>query len=195
LVRASVSLNSFLIRDHGVFSPLFMMYHGNFSLSIVTPRRRVQLEEDPIVAHLIVFSQCTAKVDPETRSKSTFISSMLTMSLALYLPALSPAFTKSAYPALMSSFYLIFCAMLVMRRRKATYLHKCPIDSTVNGAGRQVLGSAVHSPYLSSKHIQSDNAIVVPQFPVHCQHLIQSLSVCLGSSSIMNFLLVQKGMS
>jgi hypothetical protein len=43
-----------------------MMYGGNFSPSIVTPRRTVHLEEEPIVEHPIIFSPHPAKVDPET---------------------------------------------------------------------------------------------------------------------------------
>jgi hypothetical protein len=74
-----------------------------------------------------------------------------------------------------------------------TILEQVPIDLTANGAERQVLGYAVHSPYLSSKYIQSENAIIVPQSTVHCQHLVQSFSARLGYSLIMDSLLVQKG--
>jgi hypothetical protein len=108
-----------------VFVALEMMDGGNFSPSIVTPRRTVHLEEDTVVAHPLIFYPRPAKVDPETRSKSTFVSSMFTMSLALYSPALSPAFTKATYPALTTSSYLVFFATWMLRRQTTPHLRKC----------------------------------------------------------------------
>jgi hypothetical protein len=71
-------------------------------------------------------------------------------------------------------------------------LAQLSIDATANGSERQVLDSTIHSPYLSSRHIMGDDAISVPHFTVQCQHLVQSITICLGSPSDMQCLFVQE---
>jgi hypothetical protein len=69
------------------------------------------------------------------------------------------------------------------------------IDSIANDSERQFLDFAANSPYLISNHIQGDNVIIVPQFMVNSQHLVQNITACLGFSSDVHSLLAKERMS